>query len=260
VRATKKINQDITAKVVKIPGAPFLYRQFKKFRNRIYYYQDFFKFRKMNDGRFSVKFSDRAPQLLDNTAFTEIEPHYTYHPAWAARILARTKPDRHVDFSSYLPFNTIVSAFIPIDFYDYRPAHLLLDNLQTKSGDLLAMPFKDNSINSLSCLHTIEHVGLGRYGDKLDSEGDLKAIRELKRVLAPGGNLLIALPMGKPRVIFNAHRVYSYAQILEYFSGLKLEEFSLIPDNAREIGIIKDATKGMADLQEDACGCFWFKK
>jgi hypothetical protein len=36
-------------------------------------------------------------------------------------------------------------------------------------------------------MHVVEHIGLGRYGEPMDEQGDLKAIEELKRVLAPGG-------------------------------------------------------------------------
>ncbi|NDC42314.1 MAG: DUF268 domain-containing protein, partial [Chitinophagia bacterium] len=56
------------------------------------------------------------------------------------------------------------------------------------------LPFESDSIPSLSCMHTIEHVGLGRYGDQLDPQGDLKAIAELKRVVQPGGDLLFVTP------------------------------------------------------------------
>lgn len=106
-------------------------------------------------------------------------------------------------------------------------------------------------------MHTVEHVGLGRYGDQLDPSGDLKSIAELKRVLKPGGNLLFVTPVGKPRIEFNAHRIYSYEQILEYFSPLTLNEFSLIPDAG---GLISNADPAMVKDQRYACGCFWFKK
>jgi len=109
-------------------------------------------------------------------------------------------------------------------------------------------------------MHTIEHVGLGRYGDKIDPDGDIKAINELKRVLAIDGNLLFVVPIGKPKLVFNAHRIYSYEQIMSYFSDLKLLNFTLIPDNAREIGLIDNATKEQTDAQKYGCGCFWFKK
>ena len=124
----------------------------------------------------------------------------------------------------------------------------------------MAMPFADNSVESLSCMHTVEHVGLGRYGDTMDPSGDIKAISELKRILAPGGSLLFVVPIGIPKIEFNAHRIYSYAQIIEYFSDVELKEFSLIPDNAFDVGIISNASSDLADAQEWGCGCFWFTK
>ena len=111
-------------------------------------------------------------------------------------------------------------------------------------------------------MHTVEHVGLGRYGDALDYNGDLVAIRELQRVLAPGGDLLFVVPVGKPQILFNAHRIYSRKQVVEAFDQLQLIEFSLIPDRdeAGKTGIIKDASEELANRQHYGCGCFWFKK
>lgn len=60
--------------------------------------------------------------------------------------------------------------------------------------------------------------------------------------------------------MFNAHRAYSYAQIMEYFSDLQLVEFTLIPDNAVEVGMIKNATEELTNMQKSGCGCFWFTK
>ncbi len=126
--------------------------------------------------------------------------------------------------------------------------------------DICNLSFEKNSISCLSCMHVIEHIGLGRYGDKLDYDGDLYAIRELKRVIKSGGNLLIAVPVGQPKIRFNAHRIYSYDQIISYFEELKLKEFTLIPDNANETGMIINAEKNLADAQDYGCGCFWFQK
>jgi SAM-dependent methyltransferase len=109
-------------------------------------------------------------------------------------------------------------------------------------------------------MHVVEHVGLGRYGDPLDPEGDLKAMRELTRVLAPGGTLLFVVPVGRPKIVFNAHRIYSYEQVLNCFQGLTLRNFFLIPDNALEDGPMPSATKEDADKQAYGCGCFWFTK
>ena len=65
-----------------------------------------------------------------------------------------------------------------------------------------------------------EHIGLGRYGDPLDPLGTRKAAAELQRVLAPGGQLLFSLPVGRPRVEFNAHRVHDPHEVASWFDGL----------------------------------------
>jgi SAM-dependent methyltransferase len=210
--------------------------------------------------RFPVRWEDRYPCMNDRTVTTEYDHHYIHHLAWAARVLAKTKPEQHTDISSSLYFSTMMSAFFPVHYYDFRPAVIRLDNLTSDRADLTALPFDNESIPSLSCMHTVEHIGLGRYGDPLDPDGDLKAIMELNRVLAPDGNLLFVVPVGKPRVQFNAHRIYSYEQIDTYFDDLHLINFTLIPDNAITHPILTDPSPMDVARQEYGCGCFWYRK
>jgi len=221
---------------------------------------DYFAFKKAagRNGRFTVNLGDAYPCPFDKTMLTGFDRHYVYHTAWAARKVAYIKPEVHTDISSSLYFSSIVSAFVPVKFYDYRPADLQLSGLLSEKADLLALPFADNSVASLSCMHTVEHVGLGRYGDPIDLDGDLKAIKELQRVLAPGGSLLFVVPIGKAKIQFNAHRIYSYAMIMEYFNDLELREFSLIPETSGSM--IVNATREQADEEAYGCGCFWFVK
>ena len=201
---------------------------------------------------------DRYPCLSEKAKAAGFDRHYVYHTSWAARILAKTRPDKHVDISSSLYFCSIVSAFIPVEFYDYRLVDMKLDNLSVRQADLLCLPFENESVLSLSCMHVVEHIGLGRYGELLDVFGDIKAIEELKRVLAQGGNLLFVVPVGVPRIMFNAHRIYSYEQVLHYFAGLELVEFALIGE--REGGLLPHPSPNMVAKQSYACGCFWFAK
>lgn len=224
------------------------------------YFKDYFLLqgllKKENRG-FTMSFRNLYPCLNDNTDSMGFDFNYVYHPAWAARIISHLKPEFHVDVSSTLYFPTIVSAFIPVKYYEFRKLDMNLDNLTTQQTDLLSLPFKDNSIHSISCMHTIEHIGLGRYGDPIDPNADIKAINELKRVLAPGGSLLFVSPIGKPRIFFNAHRVYAYRQIMDYFSDLTLQEFTLIPKGGK---LIYHASEDLANKEDYGCGCFWFIK
>jgi SAM-dependent methyltransferase len=219
--------------------------------------KDFDQFSKDADRRFRLEWNEVRPYLADKTTFTGFDAHYIYHPAWAARIVKQINPAFHIDISSTLHFCTQLSAFIPVRFYDYRPAVLSLDNLLSEKADLTGLFFESNSIESLSCMHTVEHIGLGRYGDPLDPKGDLKAIKELKRVVKPGGSLLFVVPVGEARIIFNAHRIYSAKAIADAFDGFKLERFSLVEDTGN---FLENASLGDADKQQYGCGCFWFKK
>jgi SAM-dependent methyltransferase len=200
------------------------------------------------------------PILDEATPKTDFDRQYFYHTAWAARILAETQPKEHVDIGSLLFFVGIASAHTTITHYDYRPPDINLPNVKTGSADLTNLPFADDSITSLSCMHVLEHNGLGRYGDALDATGDVKAMHELARVLAPGGQLLFATPAGKPSVVFNAHRIHSHEQVLDGFSGLEMKSFALITDSRNGGQFIDDADPALVAQQRYGCSCYVFTK
>lgn len=226
---------------------PLIWRDFKNFKNI------------NKEKRFPARLKDLYPQPFDKTILTGFDRHYVYHTAWAARCVKEINPEKHIDIASSLYFSGIVSAFIPVDFYDYRPADLQLSNLNTKAIDITKLPWDDKTITSLSCMHTVEHIGLGRYGDPLDADGDKKAIKEITRVIKPGGNLLFVVPIGsQAKIMFNAHRIYTYEMIIKLFSDLNLHEFSLIPENHGPM--LKNPKVNNMKLGNYDCGCFWFKK
>ena len=224
--------------------------------------EQFIEFKELSNSfppRFNIKWRDRYPIFNEKSKNHWFDQHYIYHTAWAARKLRTISPSYHVDFSSSLYFNAIASAFIPIKFYDYRVTNLSLNGLDCGYSDLTDLGFSDGSIESLSCMHVIEHIGLGRYGEPLDPNGDLRAFKELNRVLSPKGSLLLVVPIGMPVLQFNAQRIYSFNQIADIFSDLHLIEFSLVPDDKR-LGIVINAPPLLANKQDYGCGCFWFVK
>ena len=213
--------------------------------------------------RFVLKEADILPILNEDTPNTEFDRHYVYHPAWAIRKVKEINPKRHVDISSTLYFSAMLSAFYKVNFFDYRPAKIDLSQLESGHQDLTNLSFESGSIFSLSCMHTVEHIGLGRYGDKIDYDADLKAMNELARVLASKGSLLFVVPIGgKAKIIFNAHRIYTKEMIVKQFTGqgLRLKEFTLIPENEKDGGLVINPSEELLDKQNYACGCFWFMK
>jgi len=247
--------------IASIPGARGVRNWLKAKYSWLRFIRDFRTFSRLSAaaGLKKSTWHDRFPCLTDKTTSTEFPRHYVYHTAWAARKLIENPPALHVDISSSLYFVGIASAFVPMEHYDYRPPNLHLDNLRVKSGDLTNLPFANDSIPSLSCMHVLEHIGLGRYGDPLNPLGDVEAAREISRVLAPGGTLLFVTPVGKPRTCFNAHRIYSYDQVCQMFPDLEVEEFRLLPDESDGFGLI-EASPSVVARQGYGCGCFKFGK
>jgi SAM-dependent methyltransferase len=205
----------------------------------------------------ALRFADAIPALHDRSASHEIDAHYFYVNAWAMRRILGTAPARHVDVASQTVLASLLSAVLPVTFYDYRRLRATLDNLACEQGDIVDLDIPSDSVQSLSCLHVAEHIGLGRYGDPIDPDGTRRAARELTRVLAPGGTLYFALPVGVPRVCFNAHRIHDARTICDYFSGLELVEYSGVHDDGRFVERVELAT---FDLSDYACGMFVFRK
>jgi SAM-dependent methyltransferase len=171
------------------------------------------------------------PCLGEDTAETEIEPTYFYQDAWAFEKIVKQQPTHHIDIGSHHKFVAFLSKVVPLTMVDIRPLSLPLESLSFKQGSILELPFASNSIESISSLCVVEHIGLGRYGDPLDTQGTEKAIAELKRVVKPDGNLYLSLPIDdKNRIYFNAHRAFSEEYAFQLFYPFSVVEARYIYD------------------------------
>jgi SAM-dependent methyltransferase len=228
----------------------------RAFPRYICFLRDLTKYSKLN-GAERIEIGNTYPCIHDKTQTTGFEAHYFYQDIWAFKKIYESKVDHHVDVGSRVDFVGFLTVITKVAFIDIRPLRAKLKNLDSRKGDVLFMPFENNSIFSLSCLHVAEHIGLGRYGDPLDPLGTKKACQELCRVLAIGGNLYFSLPVGKPRLCFNAHRIHSPQQIIEYFSDLELVELSGVDD---EGNFIKKIDIAILENSDYGCGLFHFTK
>ena len=220
------------------------------------YLSDWSEYSKM-PGHETWHFTDTYPCLFDRTVSTSFDVHYFYQSIWAFQAIKESGVTHHVDIGSQVAFVGMLTTITRVTFVDIRPLVVDLENFESRPGDILDLPFETDSIPSLSCLHVAEHIGLGRYGDRLDPEGTKKAARELARVLAPQGNLYFSLPVGRPRLCFNAHRIHTPQQVIEYFDGLDSVNFSAVSDSNKFLLNIDPAQMQSAAY---ACGLFWFRK
>ena len=258
------LNKKIKATIKRLPGFKkiifykniFLLRPSlsKKIKLFLGFASDFKRYKKINTNKnFFLSKRDWEPRLYDKTETTPLDAIYFYQDAWCAKKIFTAKPPRHYDIGSKAELVGIISQFVPTTMIDIRPIDLKLDNLSFIKANILSLPFADGSLESISSICVIEHIGLGRYGDKLDPFGSEKAISEIKRVLAPNGNLYISLPVDtKNTIYFNAHRAFAREYILKLFQPLKLIEEKYIYRN--ELVNNYDKAKGFGT------GLFHFQK
>ena len=220
------------------------------------YFSDWYKYSRIPKAE-PIRIIDTYPCIFDKTETTNFDPHYFYQDIWAFSKIFASKVNYHIDIGSRIDFIGYLTSITKVTFIDIRPLVTNLENLNSIKASILSLPFEDNSIASASCLHVAEHIGLGRYGDPLDPEGTYKACKELQRVLTKDGDLYFSLPVGKPKLSFNAHRIHSPQQILDYFNDLRLIEFSIVDDQGQfkknvNISLFRDSSY--------SDGLFWFKK
>ena len=160
--------------------------------------------------------------------------HYFHQDLLIARRIHEATPQTHLDVGSRIDgFVAHVAAFRSIKVLDIRPMIQRIPNVEFVQADIMGdlPPSLISSTDSLSCLHALEHFGLGRYGDPVDYDGYLKGLDNLLRLLRPGGTLYLSVPIGPKRIEFDAHRVFSMSYLLSLFEErCQVRDFSYVND------------------------------
>ena len=190
----------------------------------------------MKPGNNDFPFGELIPCLEDRFAESGIiEKHYFHQDLLAARRIFLNKPVRHVDVGSRIDgFVAHVASFREIEVFDIRPLEKKFSNIKFVQVDFTKEIEKNliNYCDSISCLHALEHFGLGRYGDTVDYGGHVKGFNNLYKILKSGGKFYFSVPMGKQRIEFNAHRVFSLNYLLSLLKGrFRIDQFSYVDDN-----------------------------
>ncbi len=224
------------------------------------------KIRVWGGGKYKIRF---AVPILDEK-FTDsgtASGHYFHQDLLIARKLFQRQPVKHVDVGSRVDgFVAHVATFREIEVFDIRTPPTPVTNIIFRQCDFMAPLEKQwyEYSDSVSCLHALEHFGLGRYGDPIDIDGHLHGFNNLDKVLQKGGILYLSIPIGTPqRIDFNGHRVFAINTILEMAKdNFELIEFSYVDDKG---DLHENVTLDLQSLSNDCncyfgCGLFEFRK
>lgn len=219
--------------------------------------KDLFKYKSLakNENEFPLNIVNLSPCLSDRYDNAGIATGAYFHQdLWMAKKIFIANPSSHWDVGSRVDgFVAHLLTFRSVNVIDIRELKSELDGLIFQQGDVTELKIESNSIESLSCLHAMEHVGLGRYGDDVDPSGYLKGMKELERILKPGGKLYFSVPIGKQRLEFNSQRIFSPSTVMDIFSGMKLVEFAAVDD----AGKLLDPSRP-EDFENGLCCCGLF--
>jgi hypothetical protein len=176
------------------------------------------------------------------------------------------KPDKHVDIGSRIDgFVAHVASFRDIEVFDIRDMTEQIRNVHFKRLDIMN---RANALHdycdSVSCLHALEHFGLGRYGDRVDYSGHLLGWDNIYKMLKKGGKCYFSVPIGAQRIEFNAHRVFSLDYIMRNMIGsrYKIDSFSYVNDKG---DLVRDALLDERSVKNSfslnyGCGIFELSK
>jgi len=171
---------------------------------------------------------------------------YFWQDLIVAKKIFAANPEKHIDIGSRVDgFVAHVASFREIEIFDIRSITTKIPGVTFKQADL--MNPKEGIVDycdSISCLHALEHFGLGRYGDPLDLQGYEHGIRNMARILRSGGVFYLSVPVGVERIEFNAQRVFNPKTIIESAekNQLMLREFALFTheDGLVEMGLTSE--------------------
>jgi len=235
------------------------YRLYLNLKSLGWFISDFITMRNQVKLQDDFKISSLFPTLLDKHSNAGNYPrHYFLQDLLVAQKINQLKPIKHVDIGSRIDgFVAHVASFRSIEVFDIRPLSQINGNIHFLQADVMGELDKkfEEYTDSLSCLHAIEHFGLGRYGDTIDVNGHLKGISNMTKMLKPGGWFYLSTPIGTQRIEFNAHRVFNINYLLHIFDkDFFVKDFFYI-DDTNQLHNVHDVIT--SDGRHDSFGCYY---
>jgi hypothetical protein len=186
--------------------------------------------------------------------------HYFWQDLITAQWIYSNAPMRHLDVGSRIDgFVSHLLCFRDVEILDVRHLETTIPGLKVLLGNAQEeLISKHGKFDSVSSLHSIEHFGLGRYGDPVDPLGHIKGLTNISKLVRLGGHLYLSFPIGKSEIQFNAQRIIQPEWPIEILTEFTLEDFVLIPWKSEPIFGLSPVD---FDRQLDGfCGLYKFRR
>lgn len=225
------------------------------------YAHDYIHFRSRYVGRLELR-----PCLHDwDEEGGGTKSEYFWQDLLVARMVFNANPHRHVDIGSRLDgFVAHVAAFREIEVFDIRPISTRIPGVIFKRADFMQpQAGLENYCDSLSCLHALEHFGLGRYGDQVNPDGFSTGLANMSFVVKEGGVFYLSVPIGLERVEFNANRVFDPRRIVDLAREnlFELSTLFLVREGrVEEVPALDEKSLSDLAIQRYTLGVFIFRK
>lgn len=227
---------------------------------------EYFKFRRIAllSGDVNIKYN--SPQYVDRKMQGgSASGQYFYQDLYVAQKIYERNPIKHIDVGSRVDgFVAHVASYRNIVVYDIRPVNCFAKSINFIQRDLMNIEISINDLcDSLSCLHALEHFGLGRYGDPINVKGHLIGFENMARILSVGGIFYLSIPIGPERVEFNGGRILSISTVIKMYQQLfELITFSYIDDEGNfheNVNLDLNTIETNANCS-NGCGIFELRK
>lgn len=209
----------------------------------------------MNKGFRLVSLSPTLNDFEDSAG--SASGHYFWQDLIAAQWIYSRKPRHHLDIASRIDgFVAHIATFMPIEVLDIRQMNSDIPNVKFRQLNLQEpTTLNGEKYDSVSCLHAIEHFGLGRYGDDIELNGHISGLINIANLVAKGGRLYLSYPTGTVKTEFNAQRILSPNWALDLLDDFDLIQSALIPWNGRpsfniKVEEVDTKIRGQAILME----------
>lgn len=155
-----------------------------------------------------------------------------------------------------------VASSQKVFFIDIRPIKKAIPNVEYMKEDILNYKSKKR-FEIVTSLHTLEHIGLGRYGDPIDPIGHIKAFSSLAKITLPKGQLVVSFPIdSQTRVEFNGQRMVGYQEPIKWAERNKLTftNFICLRSDDQLVNCKSISSLAKFSVEPGALGIYFFKK